>query len=96
VPKTPATASAAAANGLRQAAAAGVTIYDILNNPQLLNNLTLSQVAKLAKDAGWEVGRLRRGSQAGKGLVVREVKNGKYTGRMIQWHPGSGHHGSRP
>jgi uncharacterized protein RhaS with RHS repeats len=96
VPKTPATASAAAANGLRQAAAAGITIYDIVKNPQLLNNLTLSQVAKLAKDAGWEVGHLRRGSQAGKGLVVREVKNGKYTGRMIQWHPGGGHHGSHP
>lgn len=70
---------------------------NIFSNPRLLEEMTPQQVKELAQAEGWQVDTLRRGSQIGKRLIVREVDdNGRLTGRMIQWHPGGGHHGNAP
>ena len=70
---------------------------DIFKNPRLLEEMTPQQVRELAQTEGWQIDVLRRGSQMGKGLIVREIDDsGKLTGRMIQWHPGGGHHGVNP
>jgi hypothetical protein len=73
-----------------------LTFEEILQNPMLLQDKTPADLTDLIAQAphyGWEVGTLRRGSQMGQGLVLREIKAGNYTGRLIQWHPGGGHHG---
>jgi RHS repeat-associated protein len=45
----------------------------------------------------WEMDTLGRGSQQGEGMMLREITpSGNYTGRVIQWHPGGGHHGPQP
>ena len=78
---------------------AQITVNDIIQDPSLLLGKKpddIMEVIEQAQRIGWEVGTLRRGSQAGKGLVLREVKAGKYTARLIQWHPGGGHHGAKP
>jgi RHS repeat-associated protein len=47
--------------------------------------------------SNWAVETLGKGSQKGNGWVLREYgANGQPTGRMIQWHPGGGHHGAAP
>lgn len=54
------------------------------------------------KKMGWVEEALGKGSKAGKaldeggGLILREMENGKQTGRFLQWHPGGGHHGPDP
>src|SRR5205807_25802 len=72
---------------------------DILNYPQILNDYTRKEdvgaiIAK-ARRAGWQFGRLGRGAHKGQGVILRELKNGKLTDRMIEWHPGGGHHGPK-
>jgi hypothetical protein len=75
----------------------GSSLGDILDNPELLKSMTPEQIQNLAEEAGWAVGTLGKGSHKGEGLIVREVNAaGKLTGRMIQWHPGGGHHGPSP
>ena len=76
-------------------------IEDIFNNPSSLAGKTPDEIQNIIENAcasgDWEKGTLRRGSRRGMGMVLREVMpNGNYTGRMIQWHPGGGHHGSPP
>ena len=76
-------------------------IEDIFNNPSNLAGKTPDDMQNIIEDAcasgHWEKGTLRRGSRRGMGMVLREVMpNGNYTGRMLQWHPGGGHHGSPP
>lgn len=37
-----------------------------------------------------------KGKHAGEGMILWEVQNGQKTGRMLEWHPGGGHHGPNP
>ena len=70
-----------------------------IKNPQKLNGKTPADILETVKndgDSNWEVGTLNKGSKKGEGLVLREVKEGKYTSRNLQWHPGGGHHGPDP
>lgn len=57
----------------------------------------ISDVTKWAEQNGWKTETLGRGSNQGQGFILRQYgSNGKPTGRMIQWHPGGGHHGPDP
>ena len=90
-----------AAAGLETAEASSVrgpaTLGEIFGNPGVLKNTTPTEVKALAQGEGWSVGTLGKGSQKGSGLIVRELgASGDPTGRMIQWHPGGGHHGAQP
>lgn len=72
---------------------------DILREPDLLGGMSPREIEDAiaeAKSAGWIEGRLGKGAHAGQGFVLREVRDGKQTGRLIQWHPGGGHHGLQP
>jgi hypothetical protein len=74
-------------------------IENILRNPQSLQGQTpeslLNSLGGLPN--GWRQETLRQGSQRGNGLILREyLPNGRESGRMIQWHPGGGHHGPAP
>jgi hypothetical protein len=74
-------------------------LEDIFNDPNSLAGKTPDDMADIidqAKANGWEIGSLGRGSQTGQRLMIREVVNGKFSGRIIQWHPGEGHHGPSP
>jgi hypothetical protein len=69
----------------------------IFNDPEQLRDKTPDEIREIAQQEGWDIGTLGKGSHKGQGLVVREVdENGNLTGKMIQWHPGGGHHGSEP
>jgi RHS repeat-associated protein len=54
------------------------------------------------KAMGWVEGTLDQGSKAGKtlaeggGLILREMENGKRTGRLLEWYPGEGPHHADP
>ncbi|QDV38389.1 hypothetical protein [Tautonia plasticadhaerens] len=74
------------------------TVDDVFRGPQLLSGRSPTEVAGLlGQPEGWRVERLSRGSRAGSGWVLREYNaEGVPTGRMIQWHPGGGHHGADP
>lgn len=73
------------------------SLRDIFANSSTLKNMTPQQVMDLANTEGWSIGTLGKGSHAGEGLIVREIDNeGNLTGRLIQWHPGGGHHGPNP
>lgn len=51
----------------------------------------------LGNTPGWRAETLGRGAHRGQGYVLREyTTRGDPTGRMIQWHPGGGHHGPDP
>jgi hypothetical protein len=70
---------------------------DLFNNPDALENMTPQQVKELAQSEGWQIDTLRRGKHKGQGLIVREEdSNGNLTGKLIEWHPGGGHHGPEP
>jgi uncharacterized protein YukE len=72
-------------------------IDDIFTDPYVLENMTPQEVKELAESEGWQTGTLGRGTHKGQGMVVREMdSNGNLTGKMIQWHPGEGHHGAEP
>ena len=74
------------------------TVDDLFDDPQLLSGRLPAEVdAILGRPPGWRAERLARGSRAGRGWVFREYgPGGAPTGRMIQWHPGGGHHGPDP
>jgi hypothetical protein len=76
-------------------------VDDIFANPTTLQGKSPADIQPTIDEAAnsgkWELGTLRQGSHRGQGMVLREVnEHGKYTGRMIQWHPGGGHHGPEP
>ncbi len=74
-------------------------LEDILRSPNILEGKSpgdIENVITEAKKAGWIEGKLGKGAHAGQGFVLREIRDGKQTGRIIQWHPGGGHHGSQP
>ncbi len=54
------------------------------------------EIIRELKRLGWVEETLGKGSKAGEGLILREMENGKATGRFLQWHPGGGHHGPDP
>jgi hypothetical protein len=77
------------------------SVEDIFNDPTTLQGKAPADIQSVIDDSvdsgKWELGTLRQGSHQGQGMVLREVnEQGKYTGRMIQWHPGGGHHGPSP
>jgi len=73
-------------------------VDDVLKNPQLLRGRTPAEVeALIGKTPCWAVETLGKGTHKGQGWILREYgPNGKPTGRLIQWHPGGGHHGPAP
>jgi len=90
-------ASAAGAAG--SAAAKGIDkLDDVLGNPNVLRGKTPADLGQAAgRSANWVQGTLGKGAHKGQGAVWREVNAaGNLTGRMIQWHPGGGHHGPNP
>lgn len=63
-------------------------------NPNLLKGKTLVEVqALIGKSQGWVNDVMRKSSRA-KGWVFREMNTGgtDFTGRMIQYHPGTPRH----
>jgi hypothetical protein len=77
----------------------GDLIDDIFKDPSRLKGKTLEEVkAEIGNTPGWEVGTMRRSARA-EGWALRELTvDGKnYTGRLIQYHPGTPRHfGGRP
>lgn len=75
-------------------------INDLFEDPWQLDGKgpgDISDVTNWAEQNGWKVETLGRGSHQGDGFILRQYgSNGKPTGRMIQWHPGGGHHGPDP
>jgi hypothetical protein len=76
------------------------TIDDVLANPRLVDRLTPDDLmARLNGKApdGWRIEKLAHGRHAGQGFMLRQYSpSGEPTGRMVQWHPGGGHHGPQP
>ncbi|GAA3743651.1 RHS repeat domain-containing protein [Micromonospora maritima] len=95
------TASAGPGSAVRPVGAQLESVEDIMVNPYLLYDMAPAQVEAIVKGSpGWQIEKLGKGSHKGQGWMFREyaVKRGKQftTGRMIQWHPGGGHHGKLP
>ena len=68
---------------------------DVLANPKVLRGKSLVEVkSTIGKTPGWVNDVMRRSTtHPGGGWVFREVtKSGKYTGRLIQYHPGTSRH----
>lgn len=73
------------------------SIDDIIANPNLLKGKGPAQIEGLVgKTPGWKIEKLGKGKHKGMGMILREYGDKGPTGRMIQWHPGGGHHGSQP
>ena len=75
-----------------------ITMQDILNNPQLLKNLSPQQVELIAaRDGGWVTGPLRKTTIPG-GETFNQLnsRGTAFTDKYIQWHPGGGRHGPNP
>ncbi|MBI1928875.1 hypothetical protein HYR99_32100 [Candidatus Poribacteria bacterium] len=76
------------------------SIEDVFDHPALLIGLENdpdSVFNKLKDTPGWKLESMRQGDHSGEGYILREYhENGRETGRMIQWHPGGGHHGLQP
>lgn len=71
------------------------SIDDIMANPKLLDGKSLNQVKSIVGETnGWVNGTLNQGRSKGEGWMLREMnsKGTDYTGRMIQYHPGSSRH----
>jgi len=82
---------------IRQVGRSLESVDDVFANPSLLQGQTLAQVeGLLGKTPGWQVETLGRGAHKGQGMILREYTTNGRTGRMIQWHPGGGHHGVNP
>jgi hypothetical protein len=73
---------------------------DVLANPRLINGKTLEHVkSSIGHTPGWIHDVMRRSTTSpGGGWVFREVTDaGEFTGRMIQYHPGTARHfGGKP
>jgi hypothetical protein len=60
------------------------------------------EILRALKNMGWVEEALGKGSKAGKsleeggGIVLREMENGKPTGRFLEWYPGEGPHHKDP
>lgn len=70
-------------------------VDDVFANPKLLEGKSPAEVRKILEGTpGWESGTLRHGRNAGSGWGFRERNSSgtDYTGRYIQWHPGSSRH----
>jgi len=69
----------------------------VMKNPRLLAALNPAELRLFMfrlQQNGWRMGTLGRGAHKGMGMVLRETDEaGRLTGRMIQFHPGGGHHG---
>jgi hypothetical protein len=76
------------------------SVDDVVTNPQLLAGKTPAQVRAVLSDTpSWVEGTLNKGRSAGSGWTFREVNSAgtDYTGRYIQWSPGSPrHYGGQP
>lgn len=87
------------AGGGGRAASALPDVAAVLKNPNLLNALSSAQLRLFMfrlQQNGWRLGTLGKGSHKGMGMIIRETDaTGKLTGRMIQYHPGGGHHGAQ-
>jgi Pretoxin HINT domain len=74
-----------------------ITMQDILNNPQLLKNLSPQQVEQIAaRDGGWVTGPLRKSGLQGETFNQLNSRGTAFTDKYIQWHAGGGRHGSDP
>jgi len=85
--------------GLKQVGLGFRSVDDVLANPSVLEGKSYTQVrSALNNSDGWVHDVMRRTRSADKGWVFRQVNaNGAFTGRMIQYHPGSRRHfGGRP
>ena len=60
-----------------------------VNNPQKLKNVDPIKIEKIAVREGLQTGTLSKGAHAGQGFKV--TWNGD---RLLQYHPGGGHHGA--
>ncbi len=75
------------------------TLDDVVANPSLLRGKAPGQLVEAFENSSnWVTTPLRHGSREGDGIVFREMnaRGTDFTGRMIQWHPGGGHHGPNP
>jgi hypothetical protein len=69
----------------------------ILSNPESLRGLTLTQVREaIVNTGGWKEGPGVKGTHASQVWAFRQTGTKDYTGRLIRWHPGGGHHGPNP
>lgn len=71
---------------------------DIFENPEVLEQMTMGELEALAREEGWLVDTMRRRTHLGQGLTLREWNSTRtgFTDRLIQVHPGGGHHGPEP
>lgn len=80
---------------LRKTGSVLESVSDVMANSQLIEGKSLLQVKSATGGAnGWVQGTLNQGRSAGKGWMLREMnsKGTDYTGRMIQYHPGTPRH----
>ena len=83
------------ATSLRKVGTVLESVDDVFANPNLLKGKSPLQVEGiLGKTPGWKVESLGKGAHKGQGMILREYGPKGSTGRMIQWHPGGGHHGA--
>lgn len=71
------------------------SVEDVMKNPDVLKGRGPEEVESILRGSkGWEVGTLNKGRSAGSGWTFRELnsRGTDYTGRYIQWHPGSSRH----
>ena len=84
-------------NSLRQVGSVLESVDDVFANPELLRGKTPLEVEGILSDTpGWKVETLGKGGHQGQGMILREYGSNGTTGRLIQWHPGGGHHGANP
>ncbi|WP_377325657.1 RHS repeat-associated core domain-containing protein [Pimelobacter simplex] len=70
-------------------------VDDVMANPRLLEGVHPAQLENIMRGTpGWEFGVLGRGRSAGSGWTARELNSAgtDFTGRYIQWSPGSPRH----
>ena len=61
-----------------------------IESPQKIKNVSVQKIKKIALKENLEIGTLSKGSHKGQGFKVNWGGN-----RLIQYHPGGGHHGSQ-
>ncbi|MDN5563130.1 MAG: RHS repeat-associated core domain-containing protein [Luteococcus sp.] len=70
-------------------------VNDVMKNPRLLQGVQPMQMESLMRDTpSWQFGALTCGRSAGSGWTAREINASgtDFTGRYIQWSPGSPRH----